>query len=281
MPWFSSLEFFYRYITINDVLEIFLISSALYYFSRWLRNDRQKNLLLIFYSYCSLLLACYWMQLSVASTFLWVTAPATLMLFILFHQEALQKNFVMLRNTAPLKEANLRVDWLETLIGTCLTAANNNTSIYCVIEHKDSITNIISAGLPLYADLQKNLLSMLLESDTFEQNKLLWINSHGRLLGLNAQWNVQLEESWMQDSVKSFDSWQQDALFFTAKTDAIVFKLCQKTRNFDIVAQGKIFNKINAALALKTIEKYLNPQTQKKGVGYVASKKQSTEQRNS
>lgn len=280
MPWYDSFEFIYKFLTIQDILEITLISGAIYYFSRWLRNDRQKNLLLYFYSYCTLLLGCYWLELSVASTFLWATAPIALLLFIIFHQESLQKNFVMLRNSAPLHEPKAQGDWLETLIGNCLIAANNNKSIYCVIEHKDNLNDILTASLPLYADVQKNLLSMLLESETFDQTKLLWINSHGRLLGLNATWNQNLEESWMAQNVKALDAWQQDALFFTVKTDAIVFKLNPKTRTFDIVAHGKTFNGINASLTLKTIEKYLTFEIPKKGVGYEAAKKQSTEQRN-
>lgn len=280
MPWNSSLAFVYQFFTWRDLFEIALISGAIYYFSRWLRNDRQKNLLLYFYSYCFLLLSCQWLELSVASTFLWITCPVTLILFIVFHQDALQKNFVMLRNSVPINQPSIHDDWLEILIGTSLIAANNNKTIYCVIEHKDNLNAIITAGLPLYADAQKNLLSMLLESETFDQSKLLWINSHGRLLGINAIWNQQLEESWITDNVKSLDAWQQDALFFTAKTDAIVFKLCPKSRAFDIVAHGKTFNKINASLALKTIEKYLTIETHKKGVGYETVKKQSNEQRN-
>jgi hypothetical protein len=281
MPWYDSIKFIYNFLTINDVVEIALISGAIYYFSRWLRNDKQKNLLLYFYSYCTLLLGSYWIELNSASAFLWITAPIGLMLFILFHQESLQKNFVMLRNSVPLNEPKLRGEWLETLIGTCLAAANNNKTIHCVIEHKDSLNEMITAHLPLYADVQKNLLSMLLDSENFDQSKILWLNSHGRLLGLNADWNQQLEESWMAPNVKALDAWQQDALFYSAKTDAIVFRLNPKTRMFDIVAHGKTFNGVNAALTLKTIEKYVTFEIPKKGVGYEAAKKQSHEQRNS
>ena len=282
MPWYSTLQFLYSYITWKDVAEILLCSSAIYYFSLLLRNDRQKNLLLYFYCYCTLLLSTWAFDLTVATTFLFITAPVALVLFIIYHQEALQKNFVMLRNSTPFKSAQISGDWLETLIGNCLTALNNNKTIYCVIEHKDSLEQIVTCPLPLQTDVQKNLLALLLDSQVFDSKKMIWVNSQGKLLGLNAAWNITFEESVMTDSVKNLDSWQQDALFFTAKTDAIVFKLCPETRSFDIVAQSKLFNNVNTSHALKTIEKYLMSGTQTQGAHYAFStKKQSHKQHNS
>lgn len=226
---------------------------------------------------------CTWaFELTAIMTFLFITAPVVLVLFIIFHQDALQKNFVMLRNAMPFKSAHVSKDWLETLIGNCLTAANNNKTIYCVIEHKDSLEQIITCPLLLHADVQKNLLALSLDSQVFDAKKMIWINSQGKLLGLNASWNSTLEESVMTDSVKNLDLWQQDALFFTAKTDAIVFKLCHKTRSFDIVAQSKVFNNVNTTHALKTIEKYLMSNSQNQGTHYALSgKKQPYKQHNS
>ena len=130
--------------------------------------------------------------------------------------------------------------------------------------------------------MQKNLLALLLDSQVFDSKKMIWINSQGKLLGLNASWNITLEESFLTDSVKNLDSWQQDALFFTAKTDAIVFKLCPKARSFDIIAQSKIFNNVNTSHALKTIEKYLTSNSNTQGAHYAFStKKQSHKQHNS
>jgi hypothetical protein len=261
MPWntIQALSsFFYDW---RDVIEIVFFSSIVYYFSLWLKKDRQKNLLLYFYVYCSILLISHHAHLATVSSFLFITAPIACMLFILFHQELLQRNFVALRaiKADPIEHG----DWLETLLRTVLVAVNNNKEIQCIIEHNDSLSSVLNTPMPLYADLQKNLLDMLLESDAFDQHKMIVVNSHGRLLGINASWNTQLQENWLADELKSKEKWQQDALFFTAKTDAVVFRITPATRLFDIVAQGKILNSVNAALAVKTIQKYVYAHTQK------------------
>lgn len=278
MPWNSHELIASLYYNWPDILEILFFSTIMYYFSLWLKKDRQKNLLLYFYSYCAIVLTTHHLHLTTVSSFLFITSPITIMLFILFHQELLQRNFVMLRN---IKTSHPEQgDWLETLLRTTLVAVNNNKEIQCIIEHHDSLATIVTTPLVLYADLQKNLLDMLLESDAFDQHKMVLVNSHGRLLGINASWNAQLHESWIADDVKSKEKWQQDALFFTAKTDAIIFKITPANRSFDIVAQGKIFNNVSAPLALKTMQKYLQATAPKGEINHGnQSKKSSYKQR--
>lgn len=258
MPWYSEIyallaQHFFGW---RDVVEIALFSILIYSFSLWLKRDKQKHLLLYFYGYCCIVLGAYWAQLPTVSFLLFITSPIAIMLFIMMHQETLQKNFVMLRNIMPATAG--KTDWLETLIRTALVAANNNKSVHCVIEHTDSLSSYLTTPLPLHTQIQKNILAMILESETFETDKLLWLNSKGLLLGMNAHWSTQLEDAWLDNGAKKLAAWEQDALFFTAQSDAIVFNINPQTRLFSIFAQGKIFNNINAPLALKTIEKYIS-----------------------
>lgn len=277
MPWYSQLGFLYTFFSWRDALEIFMLAACIYYFSCWLRNDRQKNLLLYFYGLCTLVLGTHYLELSTFNTFFLLASPILVIFFIVVHQETLQKNYIMLRNVTPIKETNSE-DWLELLVSTCLMAVNNNKTIHCVIEHKDNLESLITTPMSLYADVQKNLLSMLLESDTLDQTRMIWITSTGRLRGINASWTPYAQD-WLADSVKNFDSWQQDALFFSVKTDAIVFKITPETRSFSIIAQGKSFTGISAAHTLKTIKKYLTLD-QKGDLRYAHHiKKESFEQR--
>ncbi|MCX5921968.1 MAG: hypothetical protein NTX86_01440 [Candidatus Dependentiae bacterium] len=258
MSWHSLLSTFMPaniFFGWRNAAEIILFSTLIYYFSLWLKQDKQKNLLFNFYGYCGILLGSYYLQLPTVTYLLFITAPIAVMLFILFHQDVLQKNFVTLRNIMPARMGD--ADWLETLVRSCLVAANNNKEIYCVIEHKDSLVTLLNTPLALYTDIQKNVLSMMLESVTFEQHNMLWVNSTGRLLGINATWNNSLHDTPNAESVKDMLPWQQDALFFTAKTDAVVFSINPIKRTFSIVTQGKTFNDIPAPHALKTIQKYL------------------------
>ncbi|MDR3550696.1 MAG: hypothetical protein P4L31_04740 [Candidatus Babeliales bacterium] len=285
MTWFTSLYTFFssHIFGWRDVAELLFFSGIIYYFSLWLKKDKQKNLLLYFYSYCTIIIGMHHAQLPTASFFLLVTAPAAIMLFILIHQESLQKNFVMLRSIKPAHVAH--GDWVETLIRGCLIAANNNKKVHCAIEHLDSLSTVINTPLTVHAAIQQNLLSMMLESDSFDQDKFLWINTHGRLLGMNASWNSSTDEQWIDDSLKNATQWQHDALFFTQKTDAIILAINPSNRLFSIITQGKIFNDITAPHALNTIKKYITPSShtnnQKENAYENLTKKSSHEQHSS
>lgn len=262
MAWLTQLHtIFSSYIYgWQDVAELLFFSSIIYYFSLWLKKDKQKNLLLYFYSYCGIALGMHHMQLPTATFFILLSAPAALMLFILVHQESLQKNFVMLRS---IKPAHIVQDnWIEILIRNCLIAANNNKKVYCAIEHSDSLSTLIHNQLAINADVHMNLLSMILESDSYDQEKFLWLNTRGKLLAINASWDSVIDSSWIDTSQQTSNQWHHEALFFTQKTDAIIVAISPTNRLFTIITQGKIFNDITGPHALKTIEKHIGTTTQ-------------------
>jgi hypothetical protein len=207
------------------------------------------------------------------------------MFFIIIHQDVLQKNFIALANIIPFKETQ-SLDWLEELIRSCLVAANNGKETYCIIEHKDSLSTLISAQLSLHANVQKNLLTMIFESSMLQAPNMLLLNSQGQIMGINANWQTLPDEDWFSGDLKILPIWQQEALFFTKKTDATFFSICPITRTFLIIVQGKLFTNISAHHALLAIKKYLSSQNiglkEEKGAvhyGYI-NQKQSAEQRN-
>lgn len=280
MPWYSFCSSLFDTVLFNwrTGVEIIALSTIIYYFSLWLKHDKQKNLLFYFYSYCAVFLGANYAQLPTVSYLIFLTAPIAIMLFILFHQDTLQKNFIALRNVTPINIHNN--DWLETLVRSCLVATNNNKEIYCVIEHTQSLATLINTPLALTLDVQQNLLEMMLESSTFEQKQLIWVNSHGKLLGINATWNT---SEHAQGDYAQIPAWQQDAVLCTSKTDAIVFSISPINHTFSIVAQGKIFNDITALHALKTIKKYVtatHASSQKEIIHETISKKNHAQQRN-
>lgn len=258
MPWYHSL---YRDLTAlftyKDCIEIILCTVGVYYFSLWLKQDRQKNLLFSFYGYCAIVFGSYYAGLPTITSLLFITAPLTIMLFIVLHQDLLQKNFIALAaiNAPPAEHEN---DWLETVIRACLVAINNNKTIYGVIEHRDSLSSMLSTSVPLYTDVQKNVLTMALESASYDQEKMLWFTAQGKLLGINTQWNVLSSDIVTPSKSATLPLWQQESLFFTHKTDAIVFSINPISRTFTLIAQGKIVEHINASHAFNTIKKFLN-----------------------
>lgn len=282
MPWFYTLyHVLTTFFTVKDFIEIIAFSIGIYYFSLWLKKDRQKNLLFSFYGYCAIIIGCYYTSLPTLTLFLFITCPIAFMLFILFHQDLLQKNFIALAaiNATTPEQEN---DWLETIIRACLVAINNNKTVYGVIEHRDSLASMLTTAMPLYADIQKNVLAMALESSSYDQEKLLWLTAQGKLLGINTTWNSNPADVVASNGITTLALWQQEALFFTHKTDAIVFSINPTSRTFTLIAQGKIVEHVNAAHALISIKKFLSTTSNYKGnaTHEIQSKKQSHEQRN-
>lgn len=246
---------YHPFFTWRDGIEIIFFTVIIYSFSLWLKKDNHKNLLGYFYAYCSCFFLAQSLQLTTISHLLLYTTPITVILFIVFHQFTLQKNFVTLRAlTHP--ETNT-TNWLETLIQTCLITINKNKEIICVIEHIDSLRDHLTTPLTLHAHLTKELLNILMTSDSFDSLQMIWLNSQGKILGINAQWNNPMHEEWTSETAKKMHQWKQNALFYTEKTDALVFKITPATRFFDIVAHGKAYDQISAPHTISFITKYL------------------------
>ncbi len=257
----------------RDAVEILFFSSIVYYLSLWLKKDKQKNLLGYFYGYCFIAVIAHVIQLTTISTSLFLCTPVIIALFAIIHQETLQRNFILLKNITPKQH---QVDWLEELLRSCLHALNNNKNIICIIEHKDNLNDSIITSLPVNAALQKDLLDMLIESSSFDQTKMIWLNTQGKLLGINATWKMNTDETWITEEAKQLPRWKSDALLITAKTDAFVLHGSFTTHTFDIIIQGKTFENISAHHAIKMLKKYIYKQNtqNKKGEIYYGSKHQ-------
>lgn len=230
----------------RDITEILFFTAIIYYFSLWLRKDRQKNLLGYFYSYIILILASHHAQLSTMNTVLLICAPIAFVLFIITHQEILQRNFVALRNIVPAHRNDQTGDWLEALMRSCLVAASNNKNLSCIIENYDSLEHFILTEQQLNIPIKKNVLDLIFESAVFDATRMVWTNAHGTILAINAELITTDNSNWLQQAV-----------FITTKTDAILFNVSPTTRNFTIIASGQIYNNITALHALSTIKKYL------------------------
>jgi len=252
----------------REALEIISFSAIIYYFSVWLKKDQHNNLLGYFYAYCLLTATTYTLDLVSLTHMLCLAAPVALLIFIMVHQQTLQKNFVTLRTFSPAQKENS--DWLDAVIRSCLIAINKNKEVICIIEHHDSLRDHLSTAIPLQATIKEDLLTLIIESQTFDQQRLLWINSQGTLLGFNAQWNIGIDEQWIAQEAKEIAPFKQDALFATAKTDAVLIHISPTTRLFTIIMKGKIFEQVSAGNAVPFIKKYLSCPQSLQGESYAS-----------
>ena len=179
-----------------------------------------------------------------------------LIFLVIIHQEILQKNFVALKNYIPAKVTS--TDWLETLIRSSLVAINNNQSIRCVIESTDNLQQFLDTPLTLHADIKQELLDIILTIPSYKQNTLIWLNTNGIIKGINAHWNVEYADDLLANGMHNLEKWKQDALFFTHKTDALIFNITPESRTFELIVDGKIFDNISAPHVMYMIKKRLD-----------------------
>ena len=262
----------------RDGLEILCFSVLFYYLALWLKKDKTKNLLPYFYGYCLLALTAHVLHLPTVTYFLFLFAPAAVMLFVLMHQDTLQRNIIALKNIAVPQTHH--DNWCETLLRTCLIALNNNKEMLCVIEHTDSLQPFIITPFIINAPLNQSLLELLLASPSYEQQQMIWLNSKGTVLGINATW--QHVQPLQQTFVSSELSWRDDALHYSAKTDALLLHASPATRTFTIAVSGTLLQKLSVHHANQIIKKHLSQLKQNdKGMTYETSHKNNNAQQRS
>ncbi len=250
----------------HAVVEVAFFSTLFYQTCRWLRCDRWNNLLPIFLGTCLCALLAHCMQLHTIVTAVLLFAPTVGSLFVIMHQETLQKNLITLKNITPPRPVH--TDWLEELVRTALHIMTTNTSMVCAIEKTDSLQHYLEPGLSLDAPITHDLLAMVLHSSIFRPARLLWVSHTGQLTAVNAEWRLEDHEDWLTES-----------LLMTKKSDCLVFKTNAQQRTFSLVAQAQLIEDIPACDALETIRKYLQPKgidkrTDAKGIEYEAPRGQ-------
>jgi hypothetical protein len=264
---FTELQFVFSAFSWRDALEVLFLSTVFYQCSRWLVLDQHKNLLGYFYSYAFVWLGAYAANLGLVASCLAICAPITAILFIVLHQKTLQKNFVTLRNYHTAVNPN--TDWLELLVRAALVSINNNKEFLCVIEHTHALNELIHAPVNLYAPIKEDLLAIILESAVFESQSLVWVQSQGTLLGINAQWGHTQDQQAVATSPQNIPGWKQDALLITSSTDAVLFHIDPRSRSFTIIVQGTVVEGVSSNNALPFIKKYITNATPSTGDNHV------------
>jgi hypothetical protein len=253
--WYNEL--FYRLAIFNfkDVIEILSLSSAIYFFSIWLKQDQQKPLVLYFYSACSLFITAHILELNTLTAGLNFLYPSIIMLFIIIHQKSLQKSFVTLKNIQPAHITNQ--NWLETLLRSCIIAANNKQPITCLIEGQDRLIDLVHTPIVIKSKLEPGLLDALIHSTNYDCHKMIWLSNTGILLGINTDWLATNCVSDLPNNyIQQLDLWQKQAIVVTMQTDATAFRLNPTSKTFDIINGGKLIEKVAMDQAIILMKKY-------------------------
>ena len=231
-----------------ELLEVGVFVSCFYFFAKWLNNDKSKKLILLFTIYWSTFFASDLLELKTLNSFMLYFSPLFLMLFILAHQNLIQRNFVTIKNIKPAKLKSL--DWIEDIVKSLVYSVNKNISVLCIIENEDKLDNFVSCKVQVDCFLNKNLLNAIFSSPEFNSKEIVYLTKSGILKGFNSE---------IQDMETSLDNMQNNAskaLILSSQTDCVYIKASHESRTFDVSIQGKILNRISSANLLTVLKEY-------------------------
>lgn len=236
----------------KDIVEITAFSALFYYIALWLKKDSQKNMLLSFYAYCAVWGISSLAGFVTVSSFLVAYSPLALTLLVIGHQHSLQKNLVALHKIQATKQP--ATNWVEALMRTILVTLNDNKSITCLIECTNDLSDLIQAPFVIKAPISEQLLAMVMQNNAFDDTKMVWLQDTGTLMAINSQWNHALETPVSDTQA----TWHEDALLFTAKTDALMIHADAQSRLFTIISNGTTYEQLMATQARDLITRILS-----------------------
>lgn len=247
-----------------DAIEVSFFIVCTLKISTWLNQDHTKPLLLYFYGYCATLFAAYFFQLSTVYHLMMITAPIYFVLLMVHHQKNLQKNFIIAKNKPLTPTQASQKEWLETLVRACLVASHQKKNITCIIQQADSLETLLDTPFVLNISIQKKIIDMLLESVSYDDSKLIFVNGTGQIISINAAWSDLVINELIFTHIHEQQLHKEYAKIVTSKTDAIIFHINSEHEHHFVANQGKIIEDITIDQALKLIKNLLY----KKDTGY-------------
>lgn len=185
-------------------------------------------------------------------------APAALALFIILHQEVLQRNFILSYKISSHNTQTHAPSWLDELMKGCLSALNKNKELIGVIERDTKLDSIIIAPFKMSADLQKEIFEILIEKHEISNNNMIWISHDGKFRAINATFDINIDSQWLTKELAQISKWKQNSIYITKKTDAIVFKINPISRTFDLIMNGNIMESLTPSQAHNILLNYFN-----------------------
>mgnify|MGYP000082497937 CR=1 FL=1 len=238
----------------RDAIEIIFFAGLFYHLARWLQHDKTKNLLPYFYGSCLVMLTAYTLNLPTVLACMFIFAPSLVAVFILLHQDTLQRNIVALKNIIPTQTT--KTDWQHVIIKTALLRLNEHKELRCIIACTDDITPFVQTPFSLATPIVHSTINLLLASPSFNATAMLWCDAHGTIRGLNTTWKENTDDKKI-GAHKAHDAWQTQCQFFTKKTDAFALRLDPETRLFTVIKGGILLEGVPAHHVQQLLRKHV------------------------
>lgn len=246
MTWFNTwLSIFY----LNDIVEIVLLSTGVFLFSRWCTFDKQKPLIIYFYAFCLGAIGLCALDLPTIHDILQVSWPGLFIVFIVLHEHTLQKNYIARKAVIPVRTI-AQHDWIPLALRAGLKAAAHHKELIFVVQGVQVVDDFITCATVLNSPVSKELLDMLIESAHIKKGSLIMLDRHGTILGVNGSWKKE----------RLVSRWDEYAVELTGHTDAVVYAIDGATRECAIVAHGACVTGVGSDKTELIIAQYVRKQ---------------------
>lgn len=245
-----------------DGTEILCISTIIYYCLLWLKKDSTGKLLRSFYAVCGFIIFIWIVPLPTLTALTITLWPLGAMLFIIFHQDTLQRNMVCAKRLIPSHHDEKNP--AQLLCGSLFTLLNKGKSIYCLLELENKLDSYITSSSLLHCPLQSDVLHLIYESSHYNADQFLWIRYPQTIVGFNGAIITNHIPLTLEQGEHE-PSWIQDAVLLTAKTDACIFKSDATLRTFTLVIKGTIIPHLSPTQLYNLLNKTLSIHQKRSG----------------
>lgn len=248
----------------RDSAEIMFFIVVMFYWLRWLNTDKEKNLATLFFLYSLVAIGSYYYELTAISILFIGGLPLIVVIFVMLHQKSLQQNFISINRLPPPQEESLNLSWLNDLMSFALSALYKHQDIVFIIERNNNLSLLLTSSCVVQALLSKEFLELLTGPETATPTYNFWLTHTGTMVGINTSLNYPLDSTWLAEEIHHIPRWQQEALYITTKTDAIIFRGSFTTKTFTIIMEGKCSENISPQQTMTLLKRSINHLSQER-----------------
>lgn len=234
--------------TLSDFIECTLIIISLFFLFSWLKKDTTALFLPIMYGWFFMLAITEYWNLPTLYLLMIVSTPILAIFLIIFHEERLQKNFVMFKThylTCP------SIDWVAHLFKCLLTQMHKKHLSIIVIERNDSLRDHLSVQEIIETPLTFTILNLIFHAES-KPFTSIWIRADGKIYGSGLS-----GKKLTSDHDNSYQSLLEYACLLTTHSDALVIRPVAESGLFDLYMNKHYLTAISADHAFRVIKKVL------------------------
>jgi hypothetical protein len=228
------LESFAIY-SFKDLIELALFCSGSVFLMNWLLQDRSQGLYRLFVWYSIFLSTALFFEFQAAVAIALYASPAYILLAIMLHEQTLQKKLITVKKV-DYTQVISPVTLVDDLVNACLHARAIGKAINLLIEHHDDISTLINAEIEIDSALRQPLLNMVLDSSSYQDQKMIVVSTAGLLIGVNC--------SLVRD--KHPHQGRANYAEITVNTDALLVTCDPASVGFMVYVKNSLLEKMSA-----------------------------------